>query len=242
MRTLIFDLWGEWGHFRKYYSTSSPLTFAVITPTAALGVIGAILGLAKEDNEYLKILNQAGTKIGIGVNRPVKKTSMGINYINTKGNVWVPKQRKEGARSPICVEYLRDPHYRLYVAMGDGVLYQQLVDRVRNHETHYTLSLGLSELLANFRFVDECDSQLVHNPEQPVELHSIVPLSMIRPKGVPFKPGKKYKKEMLPICIDEHRVVQRYEECLIETQGKDIFALIHSYWEGNGHRFIFCNG
>lgn len=241
MRTLVFDLWGMWGHFRKFYSTSSPLTHSVITPTAAMGVIGAILGLEKEDNTYLKVLNQAGTKIAIGVMKPVNKTFMGINYINTKSNFWIPRERSEGARSQIRVEFLRDCYFRLYVAMDDLVLFQQLVERVRNHETYYTLSLGLSELLANFQYVDEVDAKLIENPGVPVHLHSIVPKSILCSGGVPFEAGKKYKKELLPIAMNEKREA-KYEECLIETSGKDILAQVAYFREGNGHRFVFCHG
>jgi CRISPR-associated protein Cas5h len=238
MKTLIFDLWGDWGHFRKFYSTSSPLTFSIIPPTAAFGVLGAILGLSKEENQYLKILNQAKTKVAIGLNQPVKKTSMGMNYINTKGNIWIPKQRKEGARSPIRVEYLRYPHFRLYVSMEDGVLYSQLSKQLKHQENVYTLCLGLSECIAQFQFIDEVDFVEKRLSEK-VEIHSITPLSSLLPEGVPFLEGKRYKKERLPIIMNEDRVVQRYEECLIEINASSIIAQVNRYWESDRYRIVF---
>ncbi|MDI3478645.1 MAG: CRISPR-associated protein Cas5h, partial [Thermoanaerobacterium sp.] len=32
MKSLIFDIYGDFGHFKKYYTTSSPLTFSFPPP------------------------------------------------------------------------------------------------------------------------------------------------------------------------------------------------------------------
>ena len=51
MKCLVFDIKGDYGHFKKYYTTSSPLTFSIPRTTVS-GMIGALIGLDKE--EYLK--------------------------------------------------------------------------------------------------------------------------------------------------------------------------------------------
>ena len=45
---LIFDIQGEYGHFRKYNTTTSPLTYSIPTSTAIAGILGAILGMERE--------------------------------------------------------------------------------------------------------------------------------------------------------------------------------------------------
>ena len=45
---LIFDIRGEYGHFRKYNTTTSPLTYSIPTRTAIAGILGAILGMERE--------------------------------------------------------------------------------------------------------------------------------------------------------------------------------------------------
>lgn len=242
MRTLIFDLWGEHGHFRKYYSTSSPVTFSFIPPTAVFGVIAAILGLEKEDNKYLKVLNDAGTKIGIGVRSPVKKTMIGLNLINTKGNVWVPKQRKEGARTQIRTEFLRDACFRIYVSIEDNILHNRLVDQVKHHRTHFTLSLGLSECLAGFAFVDEIDAKLKESLGMPVSIHSIIPINKISAGGISVSPGSFYGKEMVPVQMNEERIVSSYQECIFDMKGNEVLADVIHFWESENHRFVFVNG
>ncbi|WP_231717005.1 CRISPR-associated protein Cas5 [Desulfosarcina ovata] len=47
-RVLAFKLWGDYGHFRKYYTTTSPLTFEFPPPTSVVGIVSAIIGLDKE--------------------------------------------------------------------------------------------------------------------------------------------------------------------------------------------------
>ena len=48
---LIFDISSEYGHFRKFNTTTSPLTYSIPTRTAVVGIIGAILGLEREISE-----------------------------------------------------------------------------------------------------------------------------------------------------------------------------------------------
>ena len=45
---LIFDIQSEYGHFRKYNTTTSPLTYSIPTRTAIAGILGAILGMERE--------------------------------------------------------------------------------------------------------------------------------------------------------------------------------------------------
>ena len=53
MKILVFDIWGEYAHFKKIYATTSALSYVVPPKTSIYGYIGAILGLEKEDNIYL---------------------------------------------------------------------------------------------------------------------------------------------------------------------------------------------
>ncbi|HBI02872.1 MAG TPA: type I-B CRISPR-associated protein Cas5 [Paenibacillaceae bacterium] len=242
METLIFDLTGDLGHFRKFYTTSSPLTFSFIPPTTTFGVLGAILGLEKDNNEYIHILGEANTKVAIGINKPVNKIRMGINLINTKGSVWVPKQRREGARTQIRTEFLKNPSFRLYVTMEDKELFWKLVEEVKGHKTFYTLSLGLSECLADFTFVDVENFQLIENKNSDQrEISTVIPLSEIEwEKGIPFNQGKKYLKERMPTRMNQQRVVQQFEEMIFESNGGTVECTPKRWWESqNNRRIIF---
>ncbi len=49
MRTLVFDVAGEYGQFKRPYSPMSPVSYPFPPPTAVLGMLGAIAGYAKDD-------------------------------------------------------------------------------------------------------------------------------------------------------------------------------------------------
>lgn len=82
MKCLVFDIWGEYGHFRKFYTTSSPLTFSIPPRTTICGIIAAIIGLDKD--EYLNHFSKAKANIAIQLNNPINKTRISYNLINTK--------------------------------------------------------------------------------------------------------------------------------------------------------------
>lgn len=84
MKCVCFKLSGDYGHYRPYYTTSSPTTYSLMPPTSIYGLVGAILGLKKDDNYYYKELENAKIKVGIGLLTPVKKVTMSTNLVNTK--------------------------------------------------------------------------------------------------------------------------------------------------------------
>ncbi|HHU69964.1 MAG TPA: type I-B CRISPR-associated protein Cas5 [Thermoanaerobacterales bacterium] len=237
MKTLVFDIYGDFGHFKKFYTTSSPLTFAFPPPPTVRGMLGAIVGCDK--SEYLDIFSHKICKIAVRILNPVKKTRMGLNHINTKGNYWVPiKKGSHEARTQIRTEFLKDPSYRLYVAHEDDETFNKLIRNIRQHKTVFTLSLGLSELLADFKYVDVLDFREIRDVEK--KIVSVVPLNIVHKYGTTFEEGKKYFKEKIAVEMTPERIVERYEDILYEVQGKPIKARVKSCWEGeNGDHIAF---
>ncbi|RMG82383.1 MAG: CRISPR-associated protein Cas5, partial [Bacteroidetes bacterium] len=47
-KLLVFDISGEYGHFRKFNTTTSPLTYSFPPLPALAGLLGAILGIERE--------------------------------------------------------------------------------------------------------------------------------------------------------------------------------------------------
>ncbi|NNU89258.1 type I-B CRISPR-associated protein Cas5b [Anoxybacillus sp. CHMUD] len=239
MNVLIFDLYADFGHFRKIYSTSSPLTYSIIPPTAFYGMIGAIVGLEKEENTYLKYVNHHTVKFAVQLLHPVKKIRMGLNHINTKGNVWIPKHRREGARTQIRTEFLRFPKYRCYAHIKDSVLFDELIDYVTCGKNVYTVSMGLSECLAKIEFVSIREFEQKKD-EEATEIATAVPERKLNSLEIEF--GKEYFKERLPIRMDRERIVDLYDEVLFEANGRTVKASVDSYWtDHQGTQIVFLN-
>lgn len=236
MKTLVFDVFGDLGHFRKFYTTSSPLTYAFPPPPTVRGMLGAITGCDK--SEYLDVFSHEICKIAIRLLSPVKKIRMGLNYLNTKGNYWVPiKKKNHEARTQICVEFVKEPQYRFYVAHSDQNVFNELECKIKQGKTVFTLSLGLSELLAGFRYRGTFHYREMADVRE--EIVSVVPISRIKEYGTVIEEGKKYFKEKLAIEMDSKRVVGCYGDVLFEAQGRPILTRVKRCWKGEDGSVTF---
>ena len=237
MEVLIFDIYGDLGHFKKFYTTSSPLSFSFPPPPTVAGMLGAIAGIDKD--EYLEIFSPEQSKIAIQIIKPVQKLRTGINLINTKGNYWLPiKKTNHGPRSPIKIEFVKMPHYRIYFSHEDTVIFNKITEFVKTHKSFYTLSLGLSELLADFSYVDIMYFKEKKNED--IDIISVVPIYLVNDIYINMNGDRKYFKEKMPIIMDKDRVVSKYEDVLFEIDGKPVKLCAKRYWEGeNGDCIMF---
>ena len=53
MKGVLFELKGNWGHFRKPETNNNPLTHDFITKTALIGLVGAVLGKERDEMKEL---------------------------------------------------------------------------------------------------------------------------------------------------------------------------------------------
>ena len=108
----VFDISGRYAIFRKSYTTTSSISFPFPPPTAVAGIIGAILGIvpnAHRSAECADYWNEmGGTRVAIGINRPIKWYRTGINFTNTKSN-------KTSDHTQIKHQFIKEPSYRIYV-------------------------------------------------------------------------------------------------------------------------------
>lgn len=210
-------------------------------PTAVYGLLGAILGLSKEDNRYLSVINSDTTKIAIQLLKPVKKVHIGINHLNTKNHFWAPKASK-GARTQIRTEFLKAAGFRIYVQMNTNALFTQLVQMVREHQNVYTICLGLSELLADFSFHNVQTGTLRTTPEW-IKTKTVIPKSLIHEQKIRVEAGLQILKEKQPINMNNNREVLHYESLLFDFSGQPITAVVGEHVElaGTGEKIVFCN-
>ncbi|WP_456396603.1 type I-B CRISPR-associated protein Cas5b [Desulfurobacterium sp.] len=220
-RIIAFDIWGELAHFRRFFTTSSPLTFSFPPPTTVRGIIGAILGFSK--NDYIEVTNRLN--IGIRLLSPVKKIRFGLNIVFTKGSgkKFEPTlfrdrkgDNKKTIRTQISAEFLKNPKYRIFVS-GDDKLLDKLLEYLPFHKTEYTVSLGLSECLANFSFTGEFKAELV---EETSEIHSVIPTDKVF--KINIEADLKLAKERIPVFMNKRRVVQKYQDVVFDIKGKDL--------------------
>ncbi|MBP7067747.1 MAG: type I-B CRISPR-associated protein Cas5 [Methanothrix sp.] len=219
---IVLDVWGNYAHFKKIYTTSSPLTYSFPPRTAISGLIGAIMGLDKKD--YFRHFLRKDARIGCKIINPIKKIRIGENHLNADS---IKNMHLIRNRHPTRREFVKDPKYRIYIAHLDDELYDNLKSLLINHQSIYTPCLGLSQLICNFRYVGEFD--LVRLGEGPHAIGSVVPgKCIISPE---FEERKEYFSETLPNEMNDGREVTDYSEILFERNGKQIIAKAKDIWE-----------
>jgi CRISPR-associated protein Cas5h len=238
MKILVFDIYGDYAHFRKYYTTTSPLTFSFPSPPTISGIIGAIYGAPK--NENLKIFGYDNCKIALRILNPVQKVRMGINLINTKDNkhFTLLKTKYHEPRIQIRTEFVKLPKYRIYLTHHNQEIFTKLTEFTQNHKCFYTVSLGLSELLADFTYVGLYEYDEINNFKG--YINTVIPFSKINNQGVVIEPNKKYFREKIPIKMNTDRVVGIYGDVIYEPDGESIEACVSSAYQlENGETIVF---
>lgn len=238
MKVLVFDIWGDYGHFRKFYTTTSPLTFSFPPPSTIAGILGAIYGADKD--EYLKIFSHDRCKTALKIITPVQKVRMGINLINTKGNYWQPvKKKNHEPRTQIRTEFLKDSCFKIYVAHEDDNVFNKLSQSIKEHRCVYSVSLGLSELLADFRFKGIFNAVQITDGQM-AELFTPIGTGNLLENGLEIETDKKYFKEKMPIRMNPDRVIEIYDDIIYEPEGKPIKAKVKTYCRlENGENITF---
>ena len=231
MKCIVFDLYGDYGHFKKYYTTSSPLTFSFPPPPTMQGIVGAILGLPKES--YHDLLESAKLKIGVSIQSPIRHIRVTYNHINTKGNNWTIVN----GRIQIRTELLCDPKYRMYVSFDSDDVYSKFKEMIKQHKTVFSVSLGLSEFLANFAWVEEVDIEPKKNCDG--EILTVFPLTSLQKDSISLEPGKRYQKEHVPIHMNSDRIVSLYEDVLFESTGQTLHASIKNGYRLQNGKYIY---
>lgn len=214
---LVFDIWSDYAHFKKPYTTTSPLTFSIPTRTVISGMIAAILGIGK--GKYHSFFIREDSKIAVSIIKPIKKVRISENLINTKKSMNVIHERTQ-----IKIELLKDPCYRIYISLRDYEFYNKLKTLLEKHSSVYTLTMGLSENLANFQFVGEYDAVEVDGSSEHLNIRSVVPIGDLKRGDIDFSKEGEYFTETIPMIMNSERFVSEYGEVLFERTCKSIYA------------------
>jgi CRISPR-associated protein Cas5h len=229
MKILVFDVWGEYAHYKKIYATTSALSYALPPKTAVYGYIGAILGLEKEGNVYLKSFADKQCLIGLSILNPLIMKRLGINLKAELG-----RRKPEGSPKPTLMEFVHRPKYRLYVNHQDAALQGKLKTMLQENRSVYTPTLGLAGLLSSFEFIGEFDTEGVSSTAV-IEVDSVIPRQVFEELAFSNHPDMAIiEQSMYALEMDTERNVTERDDILVERNGKPIFAKVKQYFPING--------
>lgn len=239
LKVLCFRFYGDFGHFKPYYTTTSPITYTLMPPTAIMGALGAILGLEK--SKYNIILQEAGTRVGVGIVYPIRKKNIGINLINTKGDYWIPTSKnKSGPRTPTRYELLIKPEYLVFVTMNNLELLENLATRIEQHKPCYSVSMGLAWLLADFEPVVFGEATEITNSQDLLVFSSAVPVSCLASEaGIGIVKGVRYCKERFVKFLGEDRKPLDYVDAIFSVGSEKARFRTNTAYKLDGMVFQF---
>ena len=225
---LVVDVWSDYAHFRKPYTTSSPLTFAFPPRTALAGLVAAFIGLGRD--EYLKHFtrDKAGLAIALAHSATgVIKTRIPENFIDTKDSGSY-KMCKIKNRTQINLEVVYAPRYRIFIQHQEPEIYDALRNNLIQHHSVYTPYLGISEFIAEYAFVGEFPCSPIDQVFDSVPIISVIPIASVEPGSIVFEVSgagsNEYLKERMPGEMLPGRITTSYDEILYERHGNSIRA------------------
>ncbi|HYN79301.1 MAG TPA: type I-B CRISPR-associated protein Cas5b [Lamprocystis sp. (in: g-proteobacteria)] len=218
MRTLVFDIAGDYGQFKKPYSPMSPVSYPVPPPPAVLGMLGAVLGYGKDT--YHQRLGWDRVRIAVGLRAPLRVFRAALNLLQTKTGTdgYFRPVAGQNTHTQVPFEFLRDPRFRIYVAGLVDPVADELAERLRTGRTAYTVALGLAPCLADLTWVGEWPAQSL--PDGDWQATTAVPLSA--DLQVHYEDGRRYHRLRIPAAMDGARVVHRYQEIVLAEDGQPL--------------------
>lgn len=169
---LAFDVLGTVGHFRRPDTTATQMTYPFITPTAARGLVGAILGI----EDFV-----TSDQVGIALLRPVRIVSQQMSMLGKdSGSVF---------NRPTTIELLVNPGYRIYYTGEEYT--EKLLDFLRQERAVYATYLGAAYALTKpvlYKFYKEVSFPVMEGRE--IETKTAVPTALIQ--EIVLKPDRYY--------------------------------------------------
>lgn len=161
MKGLAFDVRGSVAHFRRPDTTATQMTYPFVTPTAAKGLVGAILGI----EDFV-----TNDQIGIELLHPVRTVAQQMSMLG--------KDAGASFNRPTTIELLVDPAYRIYYTGEEytGPLIQALKVEQAVYSTYLGVAYALTKPVLYEVYPEVTYPDLT---EREVEPNTVVPTALI---------------------------------------------------------------
>lgn len=135
---------GNWAHFKKPETNNNPLSHDLITKTALIGLIGAVLGIERQEMKEIFPQLSEDLLYGVQLLSPVKKVSWGF----TSKTAINPT----ASGSPKYFEFLKNPTFKVSIGLNDDrseKVFDDFKVSLKKEESIYTPVLGWHNCPAN---------------------------------------------------------------------------------------------
>lgn len=236
MKLLVFDIWGNYAHFKKIYATTSAVSYAIPPKTSLYGYIWAIACLEKklDKDYYLNFFQGKTCLLSIELRKPIVMQRINTNLVSSIGRMqkYDSKGKPKNNHKPTTVEYVYKPKYRIYFYHENKDLYLSLKTHLQEHTSVYSPTLGLANLHSDFEFIGEFEGEKRFS-DKSTQISSVIP----KRKFVRFDDEALYNNEneiieqsMFAIEMDMERNVTERDDILFDRTAKPIQAVVNEFF------------
>ncbi|SEJ66322.1 CRISPR-associated protein Cas5h [Cyclobacterium xiamenense] len=221
---IVFDIWGKFAHFKKIYVTTSALSYSIPFKTSIYGIVSAILGLENSDNAYLRYFQEGECQIGIQVINPIRLQRININLSPSPGPI-------KDNRKPTLMEFVTDPHYRIYFQHRDESIMANLKNSLQKKLSVFTPVLGLANCLANFSYIGE---EKIKRADGEEVIHTVIPKFELISFDQNYWTENAIhiqEQDMYPLEMNDQREVTKRSTILFDLNGKPIRVVSKNHYK-----------
>lgn len=229
MKGLQLIIEGNWAHFKRPETDNNPISYDFITKSAFIGLIGAVLGINREEMRPLFPQISEDLLYGVQILNPIKKISIAFTLHNAV---------KLSEKAPKHMEFLKSPKFLVAVAISNDrskELFVEFTKAVKNSEAKFTPVLGIHNCPASLQFISEGEfSEKLPNEEGGFKVKCVI--------------SKKHTlviKEIENFCIRPARVPtfqnddfwnppDKYIDVIYPSEGNEITVTGDIYKYNNG--------
>jgi len=213
MDTIIFDISGKFGHFRKFYTNSSSLSYSVPSRTTVEGIIAGILGIEKDT--YYEKFSCEHCNIAIEKINKTRKINQTMNYLKIKSTKDFFEIK---THTQIPLEIIASDgdriKYRIYVSHDDKEIMRELEEKLRNDIPVYPVFLGTATYIAKTYFIERIDMKEEKSKDF-VQIKTIINTGYIKDIKLDLK-DHKLVKEKMPVDFSEGRNPKKAESFIYD--------------------------
>jgi CRISPR-associated protein Cas5h len=163
-RLISFKIQGRFGHFLRAEAGASALSYPVPPRTAIMGMIGAVLGLEKDQPQ--QVLEPMSVALSGAIPathwhkakfRKDPPEALPVKVLRTQK---AEKTTKPEQATLIGQEWLIDPVYCAWVSLPAGYS-EEFEQRLSERRWYYQPCLGLSEMMADLEHLDTVEAELL---------------------------------------------------------------------------------
>ncbi len=140
---------GNWAHFKRPETDNNPISYDFITKPALVGLIGAVLGINRDEMRPLFPKLSEDLLYGVQILNPIKKLSIAFT---------LRKAVKLSEKAPKHMEFLKSPKFLVVIALHNDrskEIFVEFIKSIKNSEAKFTPVLGIHNCPANLEFISE---------------------------------------------------------------------------------------